>query len=138
MSAGASVILGVPEQKEASLVNSTLWIVYAALFVVLVIAGWKIFVKAGEEGWKAIIPIWNTLIVLKIVGREWWWIILLIIPLVGFVIWIIVALDVAKSYGRGTGFGIGIALLPFIFFPILGFGTDQYKGPAVTGGAALA
>jgi Family of unknown function (DUF5684) len=114
---------------------AVLWIIYIAL-IVLVIAGfWKVFVKAGEEGWKSIIPIWNTLIVLKIVGREWWWIILLIIPIVGFVIWIIVALDVAKSFGRGTGFGIGLALLSFIFFPILGFGSDQYKGPAAAQGA---
>ena len=64
-----------------------------------------IFTKAGEAGWKSIIPIWNILILLKIVGREWWWIILFLIPIVGFIVWIIVALDLAKGFGRGTGFG---------------------------------
>ena len=70
-----------------------------------------IFTKAGEAGWKSIIPIWNLIMLLKIVGREWWWIILLLIPIVGFIVWIIVALDLAKSFGRGTGFGIGLAFL---------------------------
>ena len=110
--------------------NSVLWIIYIAVIVILIAACWQIFVKAGEDGWKAIIPIWSTLVLLKIVGRDWWWIILLLIPIVGLVVWIIVALDLAKSFGRGTGFGIGIIFLPFIFLLILGFGSDTYKGPA--------
>ena len=92
--------------------NSVLWIIYIAVIVILIAACWQIFVKAGEDGWKAIIPIWSTLVLLKIVGRDWWWIILLLIPIVGLVVWIIVALDLAKSFGRGTGFGIGIIFLP--------------------------
>ena len=63
------------------------------------------FEKAGEAGWKSIIPIYNIIVLLKIVGREWWWVILFLIPIVGFIIWIIVALDLAKAFGRGTGFG---------------------------------
>ena len=54
----------------------------------------------------------------------------MLIPIVGFVIWIIVALDLAKSYGRGTGFGIGLIFLPYIWSLILGFGSDTYRGPA--------
>ncbi|MGL6279044.1 MAG: DUF5684 domain-containing protein [Gaiella sp.] len=105
-------------------------VIYIAIYVLFVAGLWQTFVKAGEEGWKAIIPIWNTLVMLKIVGRDWWWIILMLIPIVGFVIWIIVSLDLAKSFGRGTGFGVGLALLPLIWYPILGFGQDAYKGPA--------
>jgi hypothetical protein len=105
-------------------------IVYLALIVLIVAGWWMMFTKAGEAGWKAIIPIWNVLILLKIVGRDWWWIILSIIPIVGLVIWIIVSLDLAKSFGRGTGFAVGLILLPFIFAPILGFGSDTYRGPA--------
>ena len=88
------------------------------------------FVKAGEAGWKSIIPIYSFIIILKIVGREPWWVILMLIPVVNFVIWIIVALDLAKSFGRGTGFGIGLAFLSPIFALMLGFGSDTYKGPA--------
>jgi hypothetical protein len=108
------------------------WIVYIAIVVLIVAGWWKIFEKAGEAGWKAIIPIYDILILLKIVGREWWWIILMLIPIVGFVAWIIIALDLAKSFGRGTGFAIGLIFLPFIFAVILGFGSDAYRGPART------
>ena len=106
------------------------WIIYLAVYVLVVAGWWMMFVKAGEEGWKAIIPIWNILVLLRIVGREWWWIILMLIPLVNIVIWFIVSMDLAKSFGRGSGFGVGLFFLSFIFAPILGFGSDTYKGPA--------
>ncbi|MEI7761164.1 MAG: DUF5684 domain-containing protein [Thermoleophilia bacterium] len=105
-------------------------IVYIAIIVVIIAGLWKAFIKAGEEGWKAIIPIWNYLIILKIAGRPWWWILLLLIPLVNIVVGIVVALDVAKAYGRGVGFGIGLVFLSPIFWCILGFGSATYSGPA--------
>ena len=82
--------------------NAVLWIIYIAVIVAMIAALWQVFTKAGEDGWKAIIPIWSTLVLLKIVGREWWWIILLLIPIVNIVVWIIVMIDLAKSFGRGT------------------------------------
>ena len=90
------------------------------------------FEKAGEAGWKSIIPIYNIIVLLKIVGREWWWVLLMLIPFVGFIVWIIVALDLAKAFGRGTGFGIGLIFLTPIFALILGFGSDTYKGTTAT------
>jgi len=110
--------------------NGVLWFLYIAAIVAFIAGLWMVFTKAGEDGWKSIIPIWNVLILLKIVGREWWWIILMLIPIVGFIVWIIVALDLAKSYGRGTGFGIGLIIFPYIWTIILGFGSDTYRGPA--------
>ena len=114
------------------------WIFYLAFYALIVAGWWMIFEKAGEDGWKAIIPIWNTLILLKVIGRDWWWILLLLIPIVNIVIWVIVALDLAKSFGRGTGFAIGLIFLPFIFSLILGFGSDTYRGPAAKGAPATA
>ena len=102
-----------------------------AVIVAVIVAWWQIFTKAGEAGWKAIIPIYNLIVILKIVGREWWWVFLLLIPIVSFVVWIIVAIDLARSFGRGTGFGIGLAFLSPIFGLILGFGSDTYIGPPV-------
>jgi hypothetical protein len=99
-----------------------------ALF--LIVAMWKIFTKAGQPGWASIIPIYNIYIWCKIVGRPAWWIILMLIPFVNFVICIILCIDLAKSFGKGAGFGIGLAFLGIIFFPILGFGSAQYQGPA--------
>jgi Family of unknown function (DUF5684) len=119
-------------------VSSTFWIIYTLLIVVWLVAGWQVFEKAGEAGWKILIPIWNILVLLKIVGRPWWWILLMLIPIVTIVIWIIVAIDLSKSFGHGTGFAIGIIFLPFIFLLILGFGSDQYQGPAGGGVAPAA
>jgi hypothetical protein len=110
-------------------VSSTAWIVYAVITLVFVIAGWRIFEKAGEAGWKVLIPIYNTLVLLKIVGRPWWWILLMLIPIVNIVIWIIVAIDLSKSFGHGGGFAVGLIFLPFIFGLVLGFGSDRYVGP---------
>jgi len=101
--------------------------------VVLIVAMWKIFTKAGQPGWASIIPIYNIYVWCKIVGRPWWWLLLMLIPFVNFIICIILCIDLAKSFGKGVGFGIGLALLGFIFFPILGFGSAQYQGPAAGG-----
>ena len=98
--------------------------------LLLIVAMWKVFTKAGQPGWASIIPIYNIYIWCKIVGRPWWWILLMLIPFVNFIICIILCIDLAKSFGKGVGFGIGLALLGIIFFPILGFGSAQYQGPA--------
>ena len=104
-------------------------VIYLALIVLGVVGFWKVFTKAGEEGWKSIIPIYNVYTLLKIVGRPGWWLILFFIPFVNVIIWIIVALDLAKSFGKGTGFGVGLIFLGFIFMLILGFGDAKYVGP---------
>ena len=101
--------------------------------LLIIVAMWKVFTKAGQPGWASIIPIYNLYIWCKIVGRQWWWILLMLIPFVNFIICIILCIDLAKSFGKGVGFGIGLALLGIIFFPILGFGSAQYQGPAAGG-----
>ena len=96
--------------------------------VVGVIAGvWKVFVKAGQPGWACLVPIYNAYILTVIAGRPWWWLLLLLVPIVGMVVAIILCIDVAKNFGNGAGFGVGLALLGFVFFPILGFGDATYK-----------
>lgn len=90
---------------------------------------WKVFVKAGKPGWAAIVPIYNIIVLLEITGKPIWWIVLMLIPFVNFIILIIVMIDLAKSFGKSTGFGIGCALLGFIFIPILGFSDAKYIGP---------
>jgi hypothetical protein len=105
--------------------------------LLVIVAMWKVFTKAGRPGWASIIPIYNMYVWCKIVGRPGWWVILMLIPLVNIVIGIIVCIDLAKSFGKGAGFGIGIALLGIIFLPILGFGSAQYQGPSVSQGVAV-
>lgn len=107
------------------------WIVYGAIIILWIAGMWKTFEKAGEPGWAAIIPIYNTIILLKIAGRPIWWILLFLVPLVNLIIIILVSIDVAKRFNKGAGFGIGLALLPFIFYPVLGFGDARYTGSPV-------
>jgi Family of unknown function (DUF5684) len=109
--------------------TGVLILIYVLVIVVEIAALWKVFVKAGHPGWAAIIPIYNTYILLKIAGRPAWWLILFFIPIVNFVIAIIVFNDISKSFGKGVGFTVGLILLGFIFIPILGFGSAQYRGP---------
>jgi len=110
--------------------NITL-LIYLAILILIIASFWKVFTKAGQPGWASIIPIYNIIVMLQIVGRPWWWLLLMLIPIVGLVIAIIVSIDMAKSFGKGAGFGIGLALLGFIFYPILGFGSAKYVGPSV-------
>ena len=109
----------------AALIGTLVWLA----IMVFVIAGlWKVFVKAGKPGWAAIVPIYNIIVLLEITGRPLWWIVLMLIPFVNIIILILVMIDLAKSFGKGIGFGIGCALLGIIFVPILGFSDAQYVG----------
>lgn len=103
-------------------------LIWLAIVVVVVVGVWKVFEKAGKPGWAAIIPIYNLIVLLEIAGKPLWWIVLFLIPLVNLVAAILVGIAVAKCFGKGTGFGVGLALLGCIFFPILGFGDAKYQG----------
>lgn len=111
---GASVIVGI------------------VLGVISIVALWKVFQKAKQPGWAAIIPIYNIYILLKVVGRPGWWILLYLIPFVNIIVHLVVALDAAKSFGKSSVFGvIGLWLFSFIGYMIVGFGDAKYKGPSV-------
>ncbi len=106
-------------------------IVYLLVIIFLVIVPmWKIYTKAGQPGWAVLIPIYNLLVLLKIVGKPGWWFLLYLIPIVNYVflIWTINLLS--KSFGKDVGFTLGLLFLGFIFYPILGYGKAQYVGPA--------
>jgi hypothetical protein len=103
-------------------------LIQLAVIIALFAGMWKVFEKAGKPGWAAIIPIYNLYILLQILGKPVWWIILAFIPIVNIVIAIILGIALAEKFGKGAGFGVGLALLGFIFFPILGFGDAKYTG----------
>ena len=119
------------------LIGGTTLIICLAIAVVFIVAFWKVFVKAGQPGWAALIPFYNGYIMLKIVGRPGWWLLLYFIPLVNIAIAIIVAIDIAKSFGQSAVFGvIFLFLLCGIGYLILGFGNYRYIGPAAAGAVA--
>lgn len=107
------------------------WAVFG--FVVLLVmfaAGWRIFQKCGKPGWAVIIPFYNVIVLLQIVGKPWWWLLLMIFVPLGNFIWGIWTLNLlSKSFGKQEGFTVGLIFLPIIFYPILGFGNAEYLGP---------
>jgi hypothetical protein len=95
----------------------------------MIVAQWKVYQKAGQPGWASIIPIYNIIVLLKIVGKPWWWIFLLLVPFLNLVIIIWVYNLLSKSFGKSEGFTVGLILLPIIFYPILAWGDAKYLGP---------
>ncbi len=104
-------------------------IFYLVILVLVIASMWKIFTKAGKPGWAAIIPIYNCIVLLEIVGKPIWWILLLLIPFVNFIILIIITHRLSLSFGQGVGTTILLIILPFIGYPMLGFGSASYSGP---------
>lgn len=99
------------------------------ILLILIVAWWKVFEKAGEPGWKSIIPFYNTYTLVTIAGRPGWWFLLFFIPFVNFVVYIVISIDLAKAFGKSTTFGIvGLWLFSFIGFIILGWGDAKYVG----------
>jgi hypothetical protein len=132
-----TIMLSLLQQEDgggiAGLFGSLL---YFAFIVVLIAAMWKIFTKAGKPGWAAIVPIYNTIVLLQIIGRPLWWIVLLFIPIANLIVLVIAMIDLAKSFGKGMGFAVGLILLSPVFVPLLGFGDARYLGPAASTPAA--
>ncbi len=109
-------------------------IVYVLILVLLLASMWRVFDKAGQPGWAAIVPIYNIYVLCEIAGKPGWWLILMFIPVVNIVIAIMVTLALAEAFDMGTGFAIGLILLPIVFLPILAFGDAQYGGKSATPG----
>ncbi len=104
-------------------------IAWILIFIFLTAAMWRVFEKAGQPGWAAIIPFYNIYIMTKIGGKPGYWVLLCLVPVVNLVIIIWLYNMVSKSFGKDEGFTAGLILLGFIFWPILGFGSAKYLGP---------
>lgn len=104
-------------------------IVYLALIVLIIASLWVIFTKAGKPGWAAIVPFYNLWVLVEICGKSPVWFVLLLIPCVNIIVNLILMIDLARVFGKGAGFGLGLFFLGIIFFPILAFGDAQYQGP---------
>ena len=98
------------------------------ILILEIVALWFTLEKAGEPGWAAIIPIYNYLMVIKIAGKPWWFILLFLIPIVNLVIYIIILHGLSKNFGKGGWFTAGLFFFRFIFLCILGFGKSEYSG----------
>ena len=105
-------------------------IILAISLIIATYAGlYRVFEKADIAGWKALIPIYNILLLLWIIGKPDWWLFFLVIPLINIAAKVLINIKMAKCFGKDLLFGIGLALMPFVFYPILGFGRAQYHRP---------
>ncbi len=103
-------------------------VVYLAVMVLGIVAMWKIFEKAGEPGWAAIIPFYNLYVLFKITWGNGWKFLFLLIPFANIVFAIITMVKLAKAFGKSGGFAVGLIFLSIIFYCILAFGDAQYIG----------
>jgi len=88
---------------------------------------WKVFTKAGEAGWKSLVPLYNLFILFRISGYSGWMFLLLLVSIANIVIMFMQAIKLAEKFGKGAGFGVLMVFFPIIMYPILGFGSASYK-----------
>lgn len=110
-------------------VSAVYSIICLIVAVVCLVAMWKVYVKAGEPGWAAIVPIYNVFVLFKIAWGKGILFLLMFIPVVNFVVAIMLYVKLAKAFGKGIGFAVGLLFLAPIFMCMLGFGDAQYEGP---------
>ena len=99
---------------------------FFAFIVFFIVCHWKIFTKAGQEGWKSIIPLYNLYIQLQIAKQPTIWLLYFMIPFVNIYFGIKHVHGLSKAFGKDVGFTVGLILLPIVFYPILAFGDAKY------------
>jgi hypothetical protein len=99
---------------------------YIGIMALMIISMWKIFVKANKPGWAAIVPFYNSYVMVEIAKKPTWWFGMMFVPLANFVFIIMIINGMVKSFGKSEGFTVGVIFLPYVFFPILAFGDAKY------------
>ena len=110
------------------IVGIVFFIFYIGIIVFFIAAAWKVRTKAGKPGWSVLIPFYSTIVLLEIVNKPTIWFLYMMIPLVGIYFYALTMIELAKSFGKSDGFGIGLLLLPIVFYPMLAFGDAQFQG----------
>lgn len=111
------------------------WAVPAATAVLALIAlagCWRVYRKAGQPGWGVLVPLYNLFLLVRIANCSVWWFILLLVPGVNLVIFVLLCIQVSRNFDRGLIFGLGLAFLGVLFYPLLGFSRARYQpfGPS--------
>jgi hypothetical protein len=117
------------QQEDLGGAEVIILVVYFGVIILTIAGIWATYAKAGKPGWASIIPIYNIIVLLEMAGKPIWWLLLFFIPIVSLIVYIMVLVDVSRAFGKGALYGVGLAFLPFIFFPMLGFGDAEYAGP---------
>lgn len=105
-----------------------IWLVGTAISILIIVSMWKIFKKAGKQGWESIVPIYNVIVMLEISGLPMWYLVLYIIPFANIYAMFKTYIELAKKFGKGTGFGVLTVFVPIVGFPVLAFSNCSYEG----------
>lgn len=116
------------EQASMGAALTGIYVVSLIIGILSIVAMWRIFAKAGEPGWAAIIPLYNAYVLYKISWGNGWLFLLQLVPCVNVVFAIMLCFKLSRAFGKGTGFGFGLLFLNVIFMMILGFGDAKYIG----------
>lgn len=108
--------------------NPVYTIVWLIVMVILIVANWKIFEKAGKPGWAILIPIYNVIVMLQIVGKPLWWLIMLFIPVVNVVFVILIIYNFVLKFDKPAWHTILALFLGVIYYPYIAFSDAQYVG----------
>lgn len=95
----------------------TQWLIF--ILIIQVIHGlgtWKLYVKAGQQAWEAFIPVYNSIVLMKIIRRPWWWTILLFVPIVNLIMLPVVWVETARSFGKNTYQDTFLAIITLGFY----------------------
>ena len=122
-----TTMYGTTSQTDISAILGTYAILVLVIAVIMIVANWKIYTKAGKPGWASIVPFYNMYVMYEIEGMNCWMFLLTFIPIVNIVIQIMLYLNLAKKFGKSTGFAIGLILLNPIFLLLLAFGNAEYN-----------
>ncbi len=120
-------MLRPPVTNLSSGALSTLVTFFVVVWLIQIFSYWKVFTKAGQSGWLAVIPIFNLVILTRIAKYSGWLALIFFFPLVNIAWIFIVNISVAKAFGKRAGFGVLMAFLPIVGYPILGFGDAKYE-----------
>lgn len=110
-----------------------LWLAMLVLGILIIIAQWKIFKKAGRPGWAAIVPFYNVYVLTDLAWGNGWLFLLLFVPVGNMVFSVWTYIKLARAFGKDAAYGVGLVFLPFVFMPMLGFGKAEYQGPEPNG-----
>ena len=102
------------------------FLLYIGIIALMIISMWKIFVKANQPGWAAIVPFYNYYVMIEIAKKPTWWFGMMFVPLANIVFIIMIINGLVKNFGKSEGFTVGVIFLPYVFFPILAFGDAKY------------
>ena len=122
-----TTMYGTTSQTDISAILGTYAILVLVIAVIMIVANWKIYTKAGKPGWASIVPFYNMYVMYEIAGMNGWMFLLTFIPIVNIVIQIMLYLNLSKKFGKSTGFAIGLILLNPIFLLLLAFGNAEYN-----------